>query len=349
MRVALCTTTINVPHVLKLYRACGADARFFVAGDEKTPHAEVQNFCDVLDGSYLHPYNQTHAGWKCSELIGWSSIQRRNIAFLEALKWGADAIVSIDDDNAPTSTNYFEQITGPLRTTFHFDGVGAQEKLFDGICASGKRGWFDVGQLLLPKAPHRGYPRQIKHEPVYAPVTGQRVGVAAGICLGDPDIDATTRLALAPDVHQVSLLLEAGLTVNPSTWTVFNSQNTAILREFMPAWGMWPFCGRMDDIFASLLCQRVMRERGMAVHFGRPYVWQQRNDHNLVKDLRGEIDGYENVAKLADVLDHIPLLGKSVIDDCRAIWKVLNHVDYIPGRTVAAMMAYIDDCERAMA
>lgn len=330
MRVALCTTTINVPHVLRLYRACGPDVRMFVAHDSKTP-AEAYELLKDVDA-----HISTGIDYKCSELIGFNSIQRRNVAFLDALKWGAEVIVSIDDDNAPTSTNYFEQITDPLR------------RPFNGVVASGVNSWFDVGQLLVPKSSHRGYPRQIKHAPFYDSKAGSCVGVSAGICLGDPDVDATTRLTLAPDVHQVSLLLEAGITVDPSTWTVFNSQNTAILRELVPAWGMIPFVGRMDDIYASLIVQRVMRDRSMSVRFGKPFVWQQRNDHNLVKDLRGEIDGYENVERLADVLDHIPLLGKSVVDDCRAIWKVLNHVDYIPGRTVSAMNAWLDDCEAVL-
>jgi len=106
-----------------------------------------------------------------------------------------------------------------------------------------------------------------------------------------------------------------------------------VLRELIPAWGMIPFVGRMDDIYASLICQRVMRERDMRVHFGKPFVWQQRNDHNLVKDLRGEIDGYENVAKLADLLDHVQLAGKSVLADTRRIWETLNHADWMPGRS----------------
>lgn len=330
MRVALCTTTINVPHVLKLYRACDPDVKIFIATDDKTPMAE-------LAGLEITNFDATRGeDWKCSSLIGFSSIQRRNIAFLEALKWGAEIIVSIDDDNAPTSANYFEQITEPLK------------KPFAGIAVTGKNGWFDVGHLLDPKAPHRGYPRQLKHDPYYAGNAGAKVGVAAGICLGDPDIDSVTRIALAPEVHQVSLLLEAGVTVAPPTWTVFNSQNTAVLREFIPAWGMIPFVGRMDDIYASLICQRVMRKRDMRVHFGKPYVYQQRNEHNLVKDLRAEIDGYENVTKLANLLDHVQLAGKSVISDCRRIWETINHCDFIPGRSVSAMMAYIDDCESVL-
>lgn len=326
MRVALCTTTINIPHVLKLYRACDPDVKFFVATDDKTP---TDKFNDLIDNVVV----TRGENWKCSELIGWNSIQRRNVAFLEALKSNADIIVSIDDDNVPISNTYFKQIAAPLYTPFA------------GIEAIGKNGWFDVGHLLDPKAPHRGYPRQIKHDPHYVGMVRVRVGVAAGICLGDPDIDSVTRIALAPEVHKVSLLLEAGVTVAPPTWTVFNSQNTAVLRELVPAWGMIPFVGRMDDIYASLIVQKVMRERGLRVHFGKPYVYQQRNEHNLVRDLRGEIDGYENVARLADVLDHVQLTGRSVIDDCRRIWDTLNNVDYIPGRAVMAMSAYLDDCE----
>lgn len=36
MKTALGTTTINVPHVLKLHRACDPDVKIFVAIDEKT-------------------------------------------------------------------------------------------------------------------------------------------------------------------------------------------------------------------------------------------------------------------------------------------------------------------------
>lgn len=330
-KVALCTTTINIPYVLDLYRNVGPDVRFFIALDNKTPSDAYLDLPDFFATRGEH--------WKCSELIGWNSIQRRNIAFLEALKWGADVIVSVDDDNIPTTWDYFQQARMPYL-------------LFSGpmVDHSGEdHHWFDVGRLLHPSVCHRGFPHRIRPRLRITHTVRAKVGVNAGICMGDPDVDAYTRMAVAPEVHNVSRLLEGnGLVVHPHTWTVFNSQNTSILRELVPAWGMWPFVHRMDDIFASLLCQRVMRERNLHVRFGSPFVWQTRNEHNLVKDLRSEIDGYENVQKLADVLDHIPLLGKSVIDDCRTIWRTLNHCDWVPGRTVSAMSAWLDDCESVL-
>ena len=34
-------------------------------------------------------------------MIGWKCIQRRNFALIQAYKYGADVIATIDDDNIP--------------------------------------------------------------------------------------------------------------------------------------------------------------------------------------------------------------------------------------------------------
>src|ERR1700758_1270639 len=99
MKVALVTTTIFVPHVLRLYRRCDPDVRFFIAGDWKTP-LEANTLAGEIKNAWVI-YPEMQREWKCSELIGWNCIQRRNIATLEALKWGADIIVFVDDDNIP--------------------------------------------------------------------------------------------------------------------------------------------------------------------------------------------------------------------------------------------------------
>lgn len=335
MKFALVTTTINVPHVLKLYRACTTDVRFFVVGDRKTPK-EAYEFALTLDNTQISMPESGHQ-WKCSELIGFNCIQRRNIGFLEALKWGASAVLSIDDDNIPLhALSFFKDLRAVL------------EGRFDGVGARGEYHWIDPGQYLRPPAKHRGFPNSVTHEAVYQPIVGAKVGVAAGMCLGDPDIDATTRMVNAPDVQQVSQLVENGIVAHHQTWTVFNSQNTAILREFLPAWFMWPGVGRHDDIYASLVVQRVMRERNYCVHLGKPFVVQQRNAHDLVKDLRAELDGYDQVIKLTRLLDELPLLGKSVVEDCRRIWDLLAHTPWVPERTVSAAFAYLDDCESVL-
>lgn len=342
MRVALITTTINTPTVLELYRQHGPDVAMFVAGDLKEA-AGVAEFCESIRATFLSAPSQAALGYRCSDLLGWNTLARRNIALLEAVKWGADIIVTIDDDNIPFDyepieyvPTYFKQFERTLTNTHQ------------GFKVSSPTGWFDVGTLLEPRAPHRGFPHDIQSQMVVSHVVGARVGVAAGICLGDPDIDSVTRMVLHPEVHRVSELLNSGLVVDPATRTVFNSQNTAFIRELAPAMFMMPGVGRHDDIYASLITQRVMRERGLHIHFGKPYVWQQRNEHNLVTDLRKEIDGMEGVRRLAKCLDRIVLeAGASTVAHTAQCYHELQEeaAFLCPRQSTDAAFAFLEDIE----
>ncbi len=184
MKLALITTTINVPTVLALYRKLGPEVAIYVAGDRKTPDA-VGEFCKSI-GAWYSSYEEQYAQWpKLSEIIRPDCIQRRNFALLEALKDGADIIVSIDDDNTPMNFEYFPRFRTLLNSVIPFSGLKA----------TGYGGWIDPGQFLLPRAKHRGFPFS---QPGLFQVTStvnSKIGVAAGVCLGDPDVDAVTRLA----------------------------------------------------------------------------------------------------------------------------------------------------------
>lgn len=331
MRIFSVTTTINVPHALTAYQACRGDVEFLVIGDRKEPE-ELAPFCAEAKVRFLSASAQEDLGYSCSPLIGWGVIQRRNVGFLEALKSGADVVHSWDDDNHVIDSRYFEQIVDG----FNFEA---------GVEIVSKTRWFDPGQYLRPPSRQRGFPYDVKSQPQLGGVARPKVGVVAGTCIADPDIDSVTRIALSPDVHHVSLLTAAGYVVNPYTWTIFNSQASAVRREFVPAWFLWNHAGRHDDIYASLLVQRCMRDRGYYVHFGKPFAAQNRNDHNLIDDMRAEIAGYENVVRLGAVLDKIQLPNKSVIDDCRRIWETLDHIDFVNPKTVETANAFLDDCE----
>jgi hypothetical protein len=340
MKIALCTTTIHIPHALKLLRKCSADVWFFVAGDIKTPVAitkgrecVVQQVLGLSDSNWQYHGPDEFYRWKCSEVIGWNTIARRNIAFLEALKWGADVIYSWDDDNIPVTTGHFGQLRMALGPPFN------------GIKVSGVDGWFDPGTLLVPPTRHRGFPYDKRPSLRASSVTDAKIGVAAGLVIGDPDIDATTRMEKSPDIGSVHILGSTGVVVDPGTWTVFNSQNTAVIRELMPAWFMMPGVGRHDDIYASLIVQRVARERGYYVHFGPPFTYQQRHEHNLVTDLRAEIDGMEGVSKLALFINDTELSGVSVLEDTRLIYEALSWSNLVPDDSVRAAMAWLEDCE----
>lgn len=335
MKIGVCTTTIRKPEALKVLRKfAGHNVKFFVALDRNSDFKAVSEWGDPdAHFCWMTPDWQNNK-FKCSDALGWCCLARRNTAFLAALEWGCDVVYSHDDDNLVTEGSFFEHI----ETNF---------ESFNGIKVSSQTGWFDPGSLLIPTTRHRGIPWD---NPTHSarraePVTNAKIGVAAGLVIGDPDIDATTRMELKPDIGQVHILGSTGVVVDPDTWTVFNSQNTAVIRELVPAWFMMPGVGRHDDIYASLIVQRVARDRGLHVHFGPPFTYQQRNDHNLISDLRAEIDGMENVSKLAAMLDGINLSGKSVIDDVRTIYRSFRCPNFIPLQAIEAAFAWLEDIE----
>ena len=358
VKISLVTTTINIPKVLSLYRALGPDAMFHIVGDRKTPDEKVVDFLlDIPNHAYYGA--DLLNDYKCAKFIGHNSIQRRNLGYLEAFKWGAEIVVTVDDDNAPLNDRYFDDFILKFvawdRSTW---GLGRQlgpcetPHSFSGLQVTSAHGWFDPGQLLIPQARHRGYPHDARTDFEVTHVVGAKIGVAAGLCLGNPDISAVDRISRGPIVHSVSELARAGVVCDRNVHTVFNSQNTAFIREIAPAMFLWPGVGRYDDIYASLIAQRIMRERELYVYFGQPFVYQERNLHNLLKDLRAEIDGMENIRKLAGFLGSVVLKPGSVIEQTRQLFEAFDSVpksfDIMPKESVKAGLAWLEDCESVL-
>lgn len=334
MKIFLITTTINEAVVLRLYRAIGGRrVRILAAGDEKSPHDKLKQLCtEIGNAEYIGPTEQAKISPQLDKLIPHNSIQRRNFATLEAIRQGAELIISVDDDNVAVDRDYFAD----------FERVFTHE--FNGLAAASRTKWWSAYHTV----PHRGFPHDEPIDVAFAPVAGLRVGVAEGLCLGDPDVDAYTRMSQHPQSWRVGEVSRAGYVVLPTEpWTTFNSQSTAIVRELAPAFFMLPGIGRYDDIFASLIMQRIMRETAHVTHFGKPFVWQQRNQHDLIKDLKAEIFGMEHVKEFADWLNQLVNLDQcgSVLGMTRAIFTNMRSLAWMPVQTIETGLAWCDDVE----
>jgi hypothetical protein len=330
MKTALITTTVNVPHVLELYRMFGTGV-IFIVGDEKTS-LEAYTFCGGIPGCEIYsPERQRELGYEHSDLIGWNTDSRRNIALLEALKWGAELIVSIDDDMVP--------IGGEWNFSDRF------ELLFDGLQLGERGRWFDAGQFTIPKAPQRGLPCDYK--PVGTPsfVTNAKIGAAQGIILAIPDTDACTAIAASPFVHSASDILKNGFVVHPEANAVFNSQFTAFRRELAPAFAQfYKHQQRNTDILASVLMRRIMRDRGLYTYFGPPMGFHARQPRPLFKDLKAEMFGLEHIAPFTEHLNRAPTQQHSIVDDCRdLVFGYSGFSDH-----TAAYAAWYNDVEKVL-
>ena len=100
----------------------------------------------------------------------------------------------------------------------------------------------------------------------------------------------------------------------------FNSQNTFLLGECLADYFLFPHVGRMDDIWAAYYLQA----KGRRVVWNKASVYQDRNVHDLVRDMRQEYLGYENNLQL-------------VQDLARDAESLLA---YLPGRSAWAFELY---------
>jgi hypothetical protein len=316
MKTTIVTTTIHVPHALEKYaenaRFYGHErVNFIVVGDKKTP-PETRAFCEGITArhypcEYLDIEDQRQYLERYPELwrhLPFNSIQRRNIGLLKAWEGGADVVITIDDDNWMLNHD-FVRLHGV---------VGEQPEL---PAVESSSGWFNVCSMLEEAGGaqfyHRGFPRgeRWKEAEAFTCVASlrRRVAVNAGLWLDDPDIDAMTRLERPVVVRGMREGAPPRFVLQPGTWSPFNSQNTALLREVIPAYFLSPCIGRYDDIWPSYIVTRIAHHLGDVIAYGHPLLRQKRNVHDLWRDLDAERVGMLLSDEFCATLRSIPLHG----------------------------------------
>ena len=337
MKIALISTTIHVPKVLALYRKLGPDVKFFVAGDEKT-QIDAYEFCKGISNCEYYPVaRQRELRYACSEHIGWNNDSRRNIALLEAVKWGADIIVSIDDDMIPLGFDFFERFEIML------------SEPYSGLQFGAPGTWCDVGKLTIPPAAQRGLPLNFNTLSAFSFTTDVQIGAMQGIILGVPDTDAGTAMARRPIVHSATSVLQNGFVINPQTTCVFNSQLTAFRRNLAPCFAQfYKMQGRNTDVFSSLIMRRIMCEHNLHTYFGPPFGYHARSDRDLRKDLEAERWGTERVDSFSRFIDSCILPSQSTIKNLRWLYRALERSGMYSKELFEAAAAFLDDMEKVL-
>ncbi len=299
---AIVTTTIYPPtKAIKLFDAM-ADWRLIVIGDKKTPPDYR-----LERGTYVSPEDQESYDDELSQAIGWNCIQRRNFGLLLAYDMGAEIVALVDDDNIPYEQWGQNLMVGREVEVNHYD---TDLPAFD-----------PVGATNMPHLWHRGYPLQLLSQRDYRTVSRKTMNAdaQADFWNGDPDIDAICRMEYAPKCNfDPECFPLASNRTSP-----FNSQNTFLSRSVLKHYFLFPHIGRMDDIWASYYVQA----KGCRVVYGRPSVFQERNDHDLVRDMREEYFGYENnLGLICDLSVDAERILKYLPDDsARAFYLYRSH------------------------
>jgi hypothetical protein len=281
MKKVIVTTTINPPtEAINKFQAM-KDWDLVVIGDMKTPKDYK-----ITRGMYVTPEMQEKYDKEFSNAIGWNCIQRRNFGLLWAHDMKADIVALVDDDNIPF-TNWGQNLYLGKETEVNYYETSLP--VFD-----------PVGSTNYKHIWHRGYPLQLLSKREYSNKSKKTItpDIQADFWDGDPDIDAVCRMEHAPDcTFDKKYFPVASNKLSP-----FNSQNTFLTRRVLKDYFLFPYIGRMDDIWASY----YVEAKGYKVVYGQASVFQARNIHDLVKDMKMEYMGYENNLKIVNELASNP-------------------------------------------
>ncbi len=331
MTTAYVVTTIQGPSsgVKAIAEQCVVDGSgFFVVGDRKSPPswacpgATYYGIDDSLAGSFSLP-----------GMVRPNSYTRKMIGYLAAAASGAEWIRETDDDNAPYPS-FFEDVPASVSGR-----VPANSDRFVNIY-----GYF-TDRFVWP----RGFPLNLTQESLSSrdtvPESFSGLMVFQAVADGDPDVDAVYRLT-APDTSDISFEVAAPLLLPAGSWTPFNSQATTWPIALLPLMYLPATCSfRMTDIWRSYIAQRLFPGLGARLVVTSATVFQDRNEHDLMRDFRDEIEGYNGYERFVGVLEETSIGGDpaSVLTDVRALYSALISAGFFTSDELPILDAWIAD------
>lgn len=277
--LAIVTTTINKP-TKAILKFSNMGIPMIIVGDLKTPHELYTSLPNV---TYLSPEYQQQNYSELSNVIGWNTIQRRNIGFVEAYNRGYEIIATVDDDNVPYD-NWGKNLL--INKPTEVDMYSTNGGVFDPLHITN-----------YPHLWHRGFP--IENVPFRkSEYLGKEIIIPliqSDLWDGDPDIDSICRLTYKPICKFQNIKPFSTIQLTP-----FNSQNTFIHRSILPHYMVIPNIGRMDDIWGSYIAQHLTK---CPVVFNQATVYQERNPQSLITNMFNEMEGYKNTLNLINNIE----------------------------------------------
>ena len=330
--LAVVVTSIAAPNAALRALAEGCKARghdFIVIGDVPSPKDFQLEGC-----SFYGLDEQRETGFRFAEACPTRHYARKNLGYLLAIQGGATVIVETDDDNIPR------------------EGFWAERRRRQAVPVVEGAGWVNVyryfsGENVWP----RGLPLDRIKDAVpdfdSLRVADADCPIQQGLADENPDVDAIYRL-VAP--LPLSFRADRRVALAEGSWCPFNSQNTAWWREAFPLLYLPAYCSfRMTDIWRSFVAQRIAWEQGWGVLFHEPTVWQERNEHNLMRDFKDEVPGYLNNAAIREALDGLSLQPGAgrVRENVRACYAKLVGMKLVGEEELPLLDAWLEDLEAA--
>jgi len=347
-KTAIVTTTINIPFFLESYLRCFKlhsidtnKVRFIIVGDLKSPHKKIKDYIQKLNSDFIIEYwdVESQKSWisktfgekmmeKVDFAIPYNSIRRRNLGYLRALEIGADVIISVDDDNYAGESNWLHEHLSVLGCTDYLPMVRSTNRIVN-PCRILK---FNYAETNIYS---RGYPLPDLFSDTFevGMENGGKVALNMGLWIESPDVDAYTNILFSNlkslDLKEISMQRYALASNN---YMPVNTQNTAIIRELIPAFYdvlmddyIHGICiDRYDDIWAGLCALKLIHRLGYRATFGIPLTIHKRNVHDFVSDLKSELLGMALNKIVHEIIMSADIQARNFIDGYHELAQVLE-------------------------
>ncbi len=327
LKTSLIITSISAPNaVMKSFadESLKRNIDFIVIGDVKTP-ADFK-----LDGCrYFSISEQEKLNFNLAKVLPKKHYSRKNIGYL--LAKNQEVIIETDDDNFPRAEFWNQRIRNIETDTILHSGWTNIYKYFsnDHIWPRG----FPLEYLTSP------LPRPEKKEtPLCCPIQ-------QGLADKNPDVDAVYRLT---QKLPVNFEKRNPIAIGKNSWCPFNSQNTTWFKEAFTLLYLPSFCSfRMTDIWRSFIAQRIAWTCDWSILFHSSSVWQERNEHNLLKDFEDEISGYLNNSKICHLLENLDLKNgiENLSENLMRCYSMMSDNNFVGQAELKLVQAWIKDIE----
>lgn len=300
---------------------------FIVMGDVPSPKDFTLEGCD-----FYGIERQKELPFKLSSCLPTRHYSRKNLGYLLAVHSGAKYILESDDDNMP------------------LESFWAARSLSNRGKVIRNPGWANVYSYFTdsPIWP-RGLPLDSVRRPQPAfdslEEAEVRCPIQQGLSGGDPDVDAIYRLVMQ---QPVAFKENRSIALGKGTWSPFNSQCTAWFPVAYPLLYLPSYCPfRMTDIWRSFVAQRIAWENEWSLVFRSPETFQDRNDHDLMKDFADETSGYLMNKKIGQQLESLKLepgeenLGANLI----RCYEELVRLEVVGADEINLVKAWVEDCQ----
>lgn len=222
---------------------------------------------------------------------------RKNFGYLVAAEMGCDWISETDDDNRLFDIFWDQQ--DPVRSIKNSSG----SKWVNIYSA------FGFGEYW-----HRGIPINEVHSANSLTLceveSNSSIGCIQGLADGDPDIDAICRMLYKPVSkfsNSDSFIVESGFYSPTNSQLTRWSTELTLPLLYLPSTVPW----RVSDIWRGLIAQRYFVISGLKTQFRGGLGYQDRNEHDLLKDFVDELEVHMSTRIIIEILESIDILDKS--------------------------------------